>query len=262
MLHLDAERFVGDPSPTSADPGALDLSGTVVSTTCDKKIAVFGGNGRCVLGTAGSNPTTGINCAGGTTDWSGTVLSNRVDIYDASMNSWSTTVLPNAAAGIVPGSVGNKILLPRKSNSVDIYDVASNTWSVSNLNETIWASASITVNNKAMFVSSIGGSNPVYSSSSKHVNIYNAANSTWSLDSLNQFNVLDPIPRSFFGAATAGNFSVFITTLQRYLVYDGSNNTWAMTPDTHYEFKGLPSIISANNKIYITDAGGLWKVQL
>ena len=60
---FNAMGFVGDPAPASADPGALDLSGTVVSTTCDKKIAVFGGNGRCVLGTAGSNPTVGNpNC--------------------------------------------------------------------------------------------------------------------------------------------------------------------------------------------------------
>lgn len=60
---FNAMGFVGDPAPASADPGALDLSGTVVSTTCDKKIAVFGGNGRCVIGTAGSSPTVGnANC--------------------------------------------------------------------------------------------------------------------------------------------------------------------------------------------------------
>ena len=32
----------------------LDLSGTKVSTTCDKKIAVFGGNGRCLVNTLSS----------------------------------------------------------------------------------------------------------------------------------------------------------------------------------------------------------------
>lgn len=41
---------------------AVDLSGTTVSTTCDKKIAVFGGNGRCYIGTEGDNPTLGMNC--------------------------------------------------------------------------------------------------------------------------------------------------------------------------------------------------------
>ena len=40
----------------------LDLSGTTVSTVCTKKIAVFGGNGRCLIGTVGDNPTTGSNC--------------------------------------------------------------------------------------------------------------------------------------------------------------------------------------------------------
>ena len=42
-----------------------DLSGTTVSTTCDKKIAVFGGNGRCLIGTTGDNPTVGMNCRPG-----------------------------------------------------------------------------------------------------------------------------------------------------------------------------------------------------
>ncbi|HOZ76636.1 MAG TPA: PKD domain-containing protein [Ferruginibacter sp.] len=38
----------------------LDLSGTKVSTTCDKTITVFGGNGRCFIqGSAGCTSTTG-----------------------------------------------------------------------------------------------------------------------------------------------------------------------------------------------------------
>ena len=37
----------------------LDLSGTTVSTTCDKKIAVFGGNGRVLDPTNGCVPSTG-----------------------------------------------------------------------------------------------------------------------------------------------------------------------------------------------------------
>jgi len=37
----------------------LDLSGTKVSTTCDKKITVFGGNGRCVIQGTSCTSTTG-----------------------------------------------------------------------------------------------------------------------------------------------------------------------------------------------------------
>jgi len=37
----------------------LDLSGTIIKTTCDKKIAVFGGNGRCLLNSM-SNSTINI----------------------------------------------------------------------------------------------------------------------------------------------------------------------------------------------------------
>ena len=198
--------------------------------------------------------------AGGT-DNSGIILSDHVDIYDASLNSWSTTVLPHAGAGIVAGSVGNKILLPGKSYNVDIYDIASNTWSVSYLSEAISVSASVTVNNKVLFVNSFGGSNPVFSSS-KHVNIYNAANANWSVDSLDQFDILNPVRSVIFGAATAGNFSVFITRLHFFLIYNGLTNTWAITSDTQYQLKGLSSIISANSQIYIADAGGVWMVQL
>lgn len=42
---------------------AVDLSGTTISTSCDKKIAVFGGNGRCYVGTTGDNPTAGSSCS-------------------------------------------------------------------------------------------------------------------------------------------------------------------------------------------------------
>ena len=61
---FNAMGFVGDPDPAvTTDLGALDLSGTVISTTCDKKIAVFGGNGRCVLGTGGDIPQVNSDAA-------------------------------------------------------------------------------------------------------------------------------------------------------------------------------------------------------
>ena len=43
-------------SGNAASSAGFDLSGTTVSTTCDKKIAVFGGNGRCLV-------TTPLQCA-------------------------------------------------------------------------------------------------------------------------------------------------------------------------------------------------------
>jgi gliding motility-associated-like protein len=42
-------------SGNAATSSGFDLSGTTVSTTCDKKIAVFGGNGRCMV-------TTPVTC--------------------------------------------------------------------------------------------------------------------------------------------------------------------------------------------------------
>ena len=42
-----------------ASNNGLDLSGTTVKTTCDKKIAVFGGNGRVYVSTNGCSPSSG-----------------------------------------------------------------------------------------------------------------------------------------------------------------------------------------------------------
>ncbi len=56
---FNAMGFVQGSGSNSAT--GLDLSGTFVRTNCDKKIAVFGGNGRCLVSTPTrcSNPTSG-----------------------------------------------------------------------------------------------------------------------------------------------------------------------------------------------------------
>jgi gliding motility-associated-like protein len=49
----------GDPDPSKVGLGGLDLSGTKISTTCDKKIAVFAGNGRVLVSTNVCNLSSG-----------------------------------------------------------------------------------------------------------------------------------------------------------------------------------------------------------
>lgn len=44
---------------TGSGANGLDLSGTKVRTNCDKKIAVFGGNGRCLVNASNCNATAG-----------------------------------------------------------------------------------------------------------------------------------------------------------------------------------------------------------
>jgi gliding motility-associated-like protein len=44
---------------SSSNAFGLDLSGSTVETTCDKKIAVFGGNGRCLINATGCTANSG-----------------------------------------------------------------------------------------------------------------------------------------------------------------------------------------------------------
>jgi len=48
-----------DPGGISNNGTSRDLTGTVVSTNCDKKIAVFGGNSRTLINTSSCSPTSG-----------------------------------------------------------------------------------------------------------------------------------------------------------------------------------------------------------
>ncbi|TZF82060.1 PKD domain-containing protein [Pedobacter sp. BS3] len=54
---FNAMGFISGSGKNSAN--GLDLTGTVVKTTCDKKIAVFGGNGRVLVNTLSCSDTEG-----------------------------------------------------------------------------------------------------------------------------------------------------------------------------------------------------------
>jgi DNA-binding beta-propeller fold protein YncE len=83
-------------------------------------------------------------------------MSSRVDIYDVTMNSWSTTELSLARTEITGAATGNKVLfaggvigLSQYSSTVDIYDIVTNTWSTSSLpgGEAVGAAATVIGNN-------------------------------------------------------------------------------------------------------------------
>ncbi|MEO6219503.1 MAG: kelch repeat-containing protein, partial [Ginsengibacter sp.] len=111
---------------------------------------------------------------------SGTITS-RVDIYDASNNSWSTAELSTARAGIAASSVGSKVLfVGGYSNVVDIYDNSTNTWSTSSLSEARSGISATTAGNKIYFA---GGSGDNGKFSSK-IDIYDASTNSWSTSNL------------------------------------------------------------------------------
>ena len=80
--------------------------------------------------------------------------SNKVDIYDASTNTWSVATLSQARYVSSAAALGNKVLFftatpysPGYFNQMDIYDAATNSWSTAQLNYSI-VSQAITAGNQ------------------------------------------------------------------------------------------------------------------
>jgi hypothetical protein len=78
--------------------------------------------------------------AGGGDNDIGTVTS-RVDIYDVSLNTWSTAELSEGRVELASATLGNKVFFAGGNNGfslsdrVDIYDNSTNTWTVTSLSE-------------------------------------------------------------------------------------------------------------------------------
>ena len=120
---------------------------------------------------------------------------SRVDIYDASTNTWSTSGLSVPRMGIAAASAGDKILFAGGtyvdtylsgfdpdtywywfySNVVDIYDNTTNTWTTATLSEGRTEISATTAGNKIYFA---GGRTGSYIS--KTIDIYDALTGTWS----------------------------------------------------------------------------------
>ena len=122
-------------------------------------------------------------------------VSGRVDIYDASTNLWSTVELSIARGYIASATIGNKAFFAGgttgyanpKSSRVDIYDASTNTWSTAELSEGRLAIAATTLGNKLFFA---GGYTDEdywdFVGTSKRVDIYNNATTTWSTEFLSE----------------------------------------------------------------------------
>ena len=129
---------------------------------------------------------------------------SRVDIYDASTNTWSTAELSAARQGLVAATVGDKVLFaggfgyPDGSNwgefnTVDIYDNSNNSWSTATLSQARMDITATTAGSKIYFAGGfIGGIN-----ASKTIDIYDVVTNSWSVSSLQQ-------PRTWMASIFAG----------------------------------------------------------
>ncbi len=193
--------------------------------------------------------------------------SSRVDIYDISMNTWSTSDLCVKRYLIASVASGNKVFFGGGEygdgtwpvDSVDIYDVSTNTWTVSHLSTAGNGIAAAAVGNKVLFAGGDPGFNGTPGTDrSKQVDIYDMNTDTWATAQMSE-------KKEWLSAVTvnnkvyfAGGYSVEPDpndpghyrwyASNRVDVYDNTTNTWRTM--TMYEGKGGPGGIAVNNKIF------------
>ena len=191
--------------------------------------------------------------------WSGaTTFTDRVDIYDASSNTWTVSSLSNnMRVGMSAVTVANKIYFAGGTGywsvfdygptaKIDIYDASTNLWSTSSLITGRGGLAGIAVNNNIYWAG--GEIYQVLPDTINEVEIRNVSTLNTSLDCLFQ-------PNSYFNAVAKNNKIVFFTGTgaqqNKFDIYDTGTNSWSIgvLPNN---VRG--AIISVNNIIYIAAA--------
>lgn len=188
----------------------------------------------------------------------------RVDIFDASSDSWSFNYLSAARSGLAASTAGDKVLFAGgfgypdgrnwgEFNTVDIYDTSTNTWSVATLSQARSDLSATTAGSKIYFAGGHAGLQ-----TSKIIDIYNAVSNTWSVASLNQ-------PRA--GLAGISTEEKIFWAGGHY--FDGTsslayNNTVEMlnlqtgdiTTDCLYPKSGFNAVRKEDNLIFFTGSNG------
>ena len=178
-----------------------------------------------------------------------------LDIYDPTLNSWSTADLtlsqPSLTTAPTVIGVGSKVLfaggeigqtLP--SDVVDIYDVSTNTWAVSHLSKPGMFFSTATCGNKVFFA---GG----FTNALSNVDIYDASTESWSAASLSAprggVTVFSGNNKVYF---TGGNFAQISNVID---IYDNGTDTWSTS--TMQSPRIFHSGVSVNDILYL--AGGI-----
>ena len=199
-----------------------------------------------------------------------------VDIYDASTNTWSSTILPNRNtadrvddAGITTTVIGTKIYFAGNASdwfawdfgsitsTINIYDASTNSWSTSNLSIKRGFMAGISVGNKNYWAGGLHSQPQDPFTNLVEIRDESSGSST--------FGCLFQ-PNAFFTAVEKNNKIVFFTpgvdvpiywtspppVKNKFDIYDISTDTWSIGVLQQNIINA--SIISVNNTIYV--AGG------
>ena len=179
---------------------------------------------------------------------------NQVDIYNNTTNTWSTAKLSQARGNLTATTAGNKIYFaggnsPNASSLIDMYDQVNNSWTTSNLTEGKGYFGSIAFASKIYWAGGYTGAHPGQTLSSQ-VEIRDINSQLSTVTCLSQ-------AKAAFGTVSKGNEIVFFMGTPSkqptdFDIYNTATDKWSIGRLN----QGLeyPSIISANNKIYV--AGG------
>jgi len=186
---------------------------------------------------------------------------STVDIYNLTTNTWSTVSLSTPRNFITAVSANNKVYFTggdlwtgQMSNVIDIYDNSTGTWSTSSLQTARAYHAAIALNDVLYFAGGdISSNNPGYYTATCSVETLNTSTGARALMNLNT-------PASWQwvcsgqNAVVKDNKLIFLTSGDKFDIYDTQNNAWliGVLPQP---IPGGASVVSINNTIYI--AGGL-----
>jgi len=125
--------------------------------------------------------------------WGDDIYTNRVDIYNAAEDSWSSDTLSEYVTGAAGVSAGNKVFFAGGfgfnngyywSNKVDIYDIPTNTWTKSTLSEGRGYISAVHAGNKIYFAG--GQKNDGNFLPSDRIDEYDLLTNSWSTSSLQE----------------------------------------------------------------------------
>jgi len=175
---------------------------------------------------------------------------DRVDIYDITTQSWTTSQLSVGRCYMATVASGNKIFFAggspdasggNASKVVDIYDVVSNTWSIAALSEAGYKIVAAAVGDNVLFAGGTG-----LGGRSTNVDIYNIQTKSWSTTNL-------PLARVSGHSAVSANGKVYIAGGNGLYngsvdIYDNATTSWSTW--TMSEAKADFAGIALGSKIY------------
>jgi N-acetylneuraminic acid mutarotase len=190
---------------------------------------------------------------------------SRVDIFDVSLNQWTSAELSQARLGMTTAVLGNKVFFAGGvvgagiyTSRVDIYDAATNTWSTSELSSGGVEITGAAAADKVLFAGGIRG----FFNYSKTVDIYNNTTNTWSTTTLNRPGdavgmAATAIGNKIYFAGNASDWWAwdFGDITSSINIYDASSDTWS-TSNLSIA-RGYMASIAVGTKNYW--AGGLYK---